>query len=253
MSTYIIYKTTNLVNGKIYVGQHLIQPETSANDNYLGSGCLIQRSIKKYGKENFKREILEFCEDNNINQREIFWINELNSNNLKIGYNIANGGEGGDNLSNHPDLENIKIKISNAGKGRKFSEETRKKMSFSQKGRVISKNHRDKIRDTLKGRHHSEETKIKLSEISKKRKGWHHNKETILKISQSKLGKKLSNETKIKMSNNRKGILNSNSKHIDMNKILEMYNNHIFIKDIAKNFNVSIGTIYRRLNNINNY
>lgn len=53
MSTYIIYKTTNLVNEKIYVGQHLIQPETSANDNYLGSGLLLIKSIKKVWKTKF--------------------------------------------------------------------------------------------------------------------------------------------------------------------------------------------------------
>lgn len=69
----IIYKTTNLINGKIYVGQH----KTSANDGYLGSGKLITRSIKKYGKENFIRETLEYCTFANVNEREIYWIDNL--------------------------------------------------------------------------------------------------------------------------------------------------------------------------------
>jgi len=47
----IIYKTTNLINNKIYVGKH----NTSANDGYLGSGKLIKQAVKKYGKENIKR------------------------------------------------------------------------------------------------------------------------------------------------------------------------------------------------------
>ena len=52
----IIYKTTNLTTGKIYVGQ-----DSKNNPNYFGSGKYIFRSIKKYGKENFKKEILCEC------------------------------------------------------------------------------------------------------------------------------------------------------------------------------------------------
>lgn len=77
----IIYKTTNLVNGKIYVGQHY----TSADDGYLGSGNILIQSIKKYGKENFIREILEHCNLDNVNEREIYWITLLNAMNRKIG------------------------------------------------------------------------------------------------------------------------------------------------------------------------
>lgn len=49
-----IYKTTDLINGKIYVGQ-----DSKYKETYLGSGSLIYRSIRKYGRENFKKEILE--------------------------------------------------------------------------------------------------------------------------------------------------------------------------------------------------
>jgi group I intron endonuclease len=108
---FFIYKTTNLINGKIYVGKH-----TKDNDEYLGSGNIIKRSIKKFGKENFIREILEYCETDDIkilNEKEKYWIKKLNSTNLEIGYNIANGGDGGDLLTNNPNKEDIINRIKN--------------------------------------------------------------------------------------------------------------------------------------------
>jgi hypothetical protein len=82
----IIYKTTNLITGKIYVGQ-----DSKNNPNYLGSGKYIWNAIKKYGKENFKKEIICGCNSREeLNEKEIYWIKELNSTNLEIGYNKGN-------------------------------------------------------------------------------------------------------------------------------------------------------------------
>lgn len=70
-SYYIIYKTTNIITNQIYVGLHKISNE--AFDGYLGSGIYLKNSIKKYGKENFKRETLFICE----NEEEAFDIETL--------------------------------------------------------------------------------------------------------------------------------------------------------------------------------
>lgn len=87
----IVYKTTNLVNGKIYIGQ-----DSKNNPNYLGSGYIFLKAFNKYGKENFKKEILEHCQTKEeLNDKEIYWIEKLNSTNSKVGYNIATGGQGG--------------------------------------------------------------------------------------------------------------------------------------------------------------
>lgn len=98
----IIYKTTNLYNGKIYVGKD------KANDpSYLGSGVILSQAIVKYGRESFKKETIEECSDSIIDERERYWIATLNSTNRHIGYNIAFGGTGGDTTSQHPDKELI--------------------------------------------------------------------------------------------------------------------------------------------------
>ena len=59
---YTVYKTTNILNNKIYIGVHK-QPEDEPVRTYMGSGTHLTRSIKKYGKENFTKEIL-FIFDN---------------------------------------------------------------------------------------------------------------------------------------------------------------------------------------------
>lgn len=85
-----IYKTTNLINNKIYIGQHkgcIFDPY------YYGSGSWFIKAVKKYGKENFKCEILEECSTLEIlNEREIYWIEFYQSRNPSTGYNLAKGG-----------------------------------------------------------------------------------------------------------------------------------------------------------------
>jgi group I intron endonuclease len=88
----IIYEIKNKVNGKIYIGQH----SSDELGSYWGSGKLIKRAIKKYGIENFERTILEKCSNKNeLNERERYWIKEKDS--INSGYNLTEGGTGGDN------------------------------------------------------------------------------------------------------------------------------------------------------------
>ena len=114
-----IYKITNIINGKIYIGK-----DESNRKNYFGSGKLIKRSISKYGIENHTKEIIEEIQDRNLLQeREKFWINEYRSYDRNIGYNISFGGDGGDTISNNPNREIIIQKISSSMKKRTFSPE----------------------------------------------------------------------------------------------------------------------------------
>ena len=89
---HFIYKTTNLLNGKYYVGMH---STNNLNDGYIGSGDRLRKSIKKYGKENFKFEIIEFLPDRPsliIRERELITEELLND---KMCMNMCFGGSGG--------------------------------------------------------------------------------------------------------------------------------------------------------------
>lgn len=88
---YYIYKTTNFVDGRIYVGQHF----GSTKDGYLGSSWSLKQDITKHGRKNFKKEVLVIGNAANIDQLERDWIEKLDARNPKVGYNITSGGTGG--------------------------------------------------------------------------------------------------------------------------------------------------------------
>ena len=88
---YIIYKTTNLINGKYYIGKHQTE---NLDDGYLGSGVALKKAIKKYGKENFNREIICFCEnDEEMDNKEIEIVDSSIVEDPNS-YNLGLGGEG---------------------------------------------------------------------------------------------------------------------------------------------------------------
>ena len=91
-SYHYIYKTTNLINGKYYIGIH---STSNLNDGYIGSGKRLWYSIKKYGREDFKCEILEFLPDrDSLYKRERELVNEDILKD-KMCMNLGLGGTGG--------------------------------------------------------------------------------------------------------------------------------------------------------------
>jgi group I intron endonuclease len=137
---YVIYKITNSLTNKSYVGKHITK---NINDKYMGSGQVLKQSYKKYGIENFVKEIIEECENEELmNEREIFWISNLNTFSPN-GYNINTGGKGGDNFTNNPNKELIRMKMVEYRRNNPIivTEDTRKKMSETRKGKSISPTH----------------------------------------------------------------------------------------------------------------
>jgi hypothetical protein len=163
-----IYKITNLINGKIYIGK-----DTKDDNNYYGSGLLIKRSIDKYGLKNFMKEVLEKIDDYKyLSEREKYWIEYFKSNNLDIGYNISSGGDGGDTLSNHPELDKIKSKISLNSKvrGKTYEEAYGEDFAIIYKDKLSKSHPRKKLKDLLGDKYELWLDKIRLSANNKKGK-----------------------------------------------------------------------------------
>jgi len=164
---HFVYKTTNKINKKIYIGQHTT---SNINDGYIGSGDLIKKAISKYGKDNFDFEIIEFCQSiKELNEREYHYIEDYNSLNPN-GYNLRPGG------NYYPLSEKSLAKMSRSRKGqflgelnpnwkaKSFTIETIKKISNSIKERYEKyPSYKKAVSKNSKNLRHSEETKEKIS------------------------------------------------------------------------------------------
>ena len=90
-----VYKTTNILTNKIYIGQK--KSTEFLYEKYLGSGVCLKNAVKKYGKENFKVELICECSSKEeLDAKEIYYIDYYKSRDNSIGYNIATGGAFGD-------------------------------------------------------------------------------------------------------------------------------------------------------------
>lgn len=175
MPSYV-YKITNLVNGKIYIGKtsktieyrfrrHIRAAKVKDPKDYSA----IHKAINKHGYENFKVELVEeFSTDEECLEAERKYISQFNSIDKKIGYNISLGGDG---PSGAKHTEEAKIKMSRFRKGRFVGEanhfygkthstETKKKIGDKRKGKYTG------IENPFFGKTHSEETVKYLTEIN---------------------------------------------------------------------------------------
>lgn len=189
-----IYKIENTVNSKCYIGsaahiknrvqdhKRLLRLNRHCN-NYL------QNTWNKYGEDNFRFEVLLYCDKENLlfyEQRAIDVYKAVNG----CGYNICPvaGNQLGFSHS-----EETKQKLSETNRGKVASEETKRKMSVANKGQV----------PWMKGNYHSVEAKVRISEA---RKGRKHSLESRRKISIGSKGRVHSDEAKQKMALAHQGV-----------------------------------------------
>jgi group I intron endonuclease len=158
---YLVYKITNTINGKTYVGCHKTKDK---NDGYMGSGKIIKRSIKKYGVNNFTKEIIAECSCSDemfAKEKEFVVLSEMS-------YNMKSGGEGGFDYLNKTGLntswknrEEKNAKISKAIKQKWDTDPTYASALREQMG-VRTDNFIESAKVSFLGRNHTDETKDKI-------------------------------------------------------------------------------------------
>lgn len=206
-----IYKITNKVNGKCYIGQSIHIKKRFQEHIKSKFNTPLCKAFKKYGIDNFTFEVIEECEEKKLNEREIYYIKFFHSCVDEYGYNLTYGGDG--NIAGVSEITKNKLSECRKGKknpmfGRKLSkkslakrsiaykntlknmpEEQRqqwfKNIGIAQKGKIISNEQRQKISKSLKEfyKNHPE----KRQEISEKGKGKKRNKKFCEKLKKIKV------------------------------------------------------------------
>jgi len=160
---YIIYKTTNLINGKYYIGKHQTK---DLNDGYVGSGKYLKNAIKKYGIENFETIILYVYNEEwkmNIAEKILVVIDS------EVSYNLCPGGKGGFGYINKNNLNNI------------ITDELRLKRRQAKLGKS-----NPRVSEKLKQSWLNGERKLNNALLEKQIAGWKHTEESKQKIKLSK-------------------------------------------------------------------
>ena len=203
-----IYKITNILNNKVYIGQAInIQSRIREHKELLNRNCHpnnhLQHAWNLYGDEKFIFSTIEKCDEKILTQREQFWIDFYGGINSDNTYNQRDAGSHGTHS------EETKIKISERLKGvpkkpgRKVSKEGKLSLSLSHVGKYPSEETKKKMSASQKGRKHTEETKKKIAEKNKQR--YIDNPELRKEISKRMTGRVFSEEHRYKLGNSNRG------------------------------------------------
>lgn len=263
----IIYKVTNKINGKVYIGQ-TIRSLKARKQNHVWNALnkknnyRFHNAIRKYGSENFTWEILieGTGSQETLNELEKHFICLYNS--FEKGYNLTLGG--GTSIGfRHSEKTKKEMSIMRKGKlagkkhplyGKHPSEETRKKLSVSHMGIKLSKETREKMSKAQKNKIVSEETKRKISSTHMGMKSSKETKEKLSKALKGRFvgkdsfwyGKKFSEEHRKRIS---KGKIGKRMGKNNLQAKAVIINNKYFDTVIAaaKAMGVTRLTIYRRI------
>lgn len=229
-----IYITTNMVNGRKYIGQKKFDNK-GAWKTYLGSGTSLKQAVKMYGRENFSREIVMIAfSEKGLNLLEIEFIKNHDASESRDYYNISFGGEAFATGTHHS--EEARRSISQKLKGRVKSADTRRKLSEAFKGKPLTEDTKRKMRDARIGRHCSEETKQRISMANK----------GISKTPQAKINMGIAQKGAIVSLDGRRHMSFARRARLSDEQLTEIrykYGMHQKQSELAKQYKVSMPTI----------
>lgn len=221
-----VYMTTNNINDKKYIG---LKKSNIFLRNYFGSGKLIQKVLKKYGRDNFSVEILKWCHsETELIETELYYINLYNAHLCENFYNMINTKTPilGHIFKKHS--EKTKKLLSELAKNRPpMTKETKSKISKTSKERWSDINYRNKIKRKIMTEEECINLSNKMKEIMKDKGPLPE--ETKRKISLSRTGKKYgphSEEHKRKISESNKGKKKENKHNKNPEKIRKTVEKH---------------------------
>ena len=233
-----IYKITNKINRKVYIGQTKKTIEERFQEHLkkakIHTNRYLYDAMNKYGYNNFQVSKIEECDNAKLDEREIYWIAFYKSNNKQYGYNMTAGGGGGDTWINNLHKKETSKKLSLAQKGKKHN------MSQTWRDNIIKSNQEKK---TILINKNDLEKDIKnfmsIEDICKKynisRKTFYNKcKEFFNKTPTEIRGDKLKHSNSLKIELDIQQI----EKYIQQNKTL---------KEMAKLLNVSQETVRRAI------
>ena len=242
----IIYKITNLINNKIYIGKH---SNHTINSTYMGSGIAIKLAILKYGIENFKKDIIEEKFSLiDLNEAETYWIKFYESYKPSIGYNRSLGGNGFGEYNN--------MTIESINRRRENQLKTFSSKEFKEKKRINTTNYYQNI----------ENRKLQSDRIRKYYSNLTDEQKIIISLRQSNSLKKSYDENPYRKEKCRQNMLGDKncmknpeiSKKVSLkklnkpsiaNRVKIKIDDVIYdcIKDAATYFNVNRNIIFRKL------
>lgn len=185
-------------NSKRYVGQagnFKNRKREHKRCSLKNTSLRFYKAVRKYGWDNIRWEILEFCTGGMLNEREEFWVADQNSF-IPNGYNMTPGGTGGDLSSFHPDKESTSLKKSEASRAYWANPDNRKKQSFKlkqyhaqnpDKHNMKNPEVRSKVTKTQRS------AAGRLTTSDSQRKSYENNPERRQKLSKSMLGNRNGN------------------------------------------------------------
>lgn len=237
-----IYKITNIINNKIYIGQtrKTIEERFQAHINKAKqhTNRYLYDAMNKYGYDNFIPSEIEECDDNLLDEREIYWIAYYNTTNKQYGYNMTIGGGGGDTWTNNPNKEEISKKLSAANKGKphKMPESWKENITLSnKKNKTIFINKEEFERDI--------KSFMSIEEIC--------DKYSISRRTFYNKCKEFFNATPTELRGDRLTHTNTSKINLDMNVVDNYLKEKKTLKEMANLLNVSQETVRRNI--VNHY